>query len=392
MPADRPKSTLPILFSIIAIDVIGFGIVIPVLPFYADEFGASGLVLGLLFTSHAAMQAIFAPIWGRLADRIGRRPVMLGTIAGTSGALLLLGFADSLLQIFVARILSGVFAANISVATAYIADVTDEDERTRWMGMVGACFGVGFIIGPAIGGPLALLGYGVPMLVAGGLAAVNFVYAIFVLQEPASHRASVSAGASSSRLQVLSEPAIRNLCLTYFLFTFAVTQLETIFAYFMKNRFDYDVLGVTGILIAMALVMAGIQGGGMRPLVARFGEKSLLVGGIALMALSFAIVPWAPVVGLLMVPLLGSAIGRAVSQPSLMGLASFEASASNRGAVMGTFQSSASLARVLGPLAAGALYDRAEAAPFLLASALLLAALATTTALPATSRGGAESA
>ena len=387
MPADRPKSTLPILFSIIAIDVIGFGIVIPVLPFYADEFGASGLVLGLLFTSHAAMQAIFAPIWGRLADRIGRRPVMLGTIAGTSGALLLLGFADSLLQIFVARILSGVFAANISVATAYIADVTDEDERTRWMGMVGACFGVGFIIGPAIGGPLALLGYGVPMLVAGGLAAVNFVYAIFVLQEPPSHRASVSAGASSSRMQVLAEPAIRNLCLTYFLFTFAVTQLETIFAYFMKNRFGYDVLGVTVILIAMALVMVGIQGGGMRPLVARFGEKSLLVGGIALMALSFAIVPWAPVVGLLMVPLLGSAIGRAVSQPSLMGLASFEASASNRGAVMGTFQSSASLARVLGPLAAGALYDRAEAAPFLLASALLLAALATTMALSATSRG-----
>ena len=388
MPRERSKSTLRILFSIIVIDVIGFGIIIPVLPFYAEEFGASGLVLGILFTSHAAMQALFAPLWGRLADRIGRRPVMICTIAGTSGALLFLGLADSLAQIFVARILSGVFAANISVATAYITDVTDEDERTRWMGMVGACFGVGFVIGPAVGGPLALLGYGVPMLVAAGLAAVNFVYAIFVLKEPKTHRAMTPHGAS--KMGVLVAPDIRNLCITYFLFTFAVTQLETIFAYFMMSRFDYGVLGVTGILIVMAIVMVGIQGGGMRSLVARHGEKTLLVAGIALMALSFAMVPWAPVVGLLMLPLIGSAIGRAISQPSMMGLASFQASAANRGAVMGTFQSSASMARVLGPLAAGALYDWSDAAPFLLASALLVAALATTVALPVGSRGRVE--
>jgi DHA1 family tetracycline resistance protein-like MFS transporter len=390
MPRERSKSTLPVLFSIIVIDVIGFGIIIPVLPFYANEFGASGLVLGLLFTSHAAMQALFAPLWGRLADRIGRRPVMLCTIAGTSGALLFLGLADSLAQLFAARILSGIFAANISVATAYIADVTDADERTRWMGMVGACFGVGFILGPAVGGPLAMLGYGVPMLVAAGLAAVNFVYAIFVLKEPEAH--SATAQERAGKIGVLAAPGIRNLCITYFLFTFAVTQLETIFAYFMMSRFDYGVLGVTVILIVMAFVMVGIQGGGIRPLVARYGEKTLLVVGIALMAMSFAIVPWAPVVGLLMLPLVGSAIGRAISQPAMMGLASFQASAANRGAVMGTFQSSASLARVFGPLAAGALYDQSDAAPFLLASALLLIALATTAALPAGSPISAESA
>jgi DHA1 family tetracycline resistance protein-like MFS transporter len=390
MPRERSKSTLPVLFSIIVIDVIGFGIIIPVLPFYANEFGASGLVLGLLFTSHAAMQALFAPLWGRLADRIGRRPVMLCTIAGTSGALLFLGLADSLAQLFAARILSGIFAANISVATAYIADVTDADERTRWMGMVGACFGVGFILGPAVGGPLAMLGYGVPMLVAAGLAAVNFVYAIFVLKEPEAH--SATAQERAGKIGVLAAPGIRNLCITYFLFTFAVTQLETIFAYFMMSRFDYGVLGVTVILIVMAFVMVGIQGGGIRPLVARYGEKTLLVVGIALMAVSFAIVPWAPIVGLLMLPLVGSAIGRAISQPAMMGLASFQASAANRGAVMGTFQSSASLARVFGPLAAGALYDQSDAAPFLLASALLLVALATTAALPAGSPISAESA
>jgi len=389
MPRERSKSTLPILFSIIVIDVIGFGIIIPVLPFYANEFGASGFVLGILFTSHAAMQALFAPLWGRLADRIGRRPVMLCTIAGTSGALLFLGLADSLVQIFAARILSGIFAANISVATAYIADVTDEDERTRWMGMVGACFGVGFILGPAVGGPLALLGYGVPMLVAAGLAAVNFVYAIFVLKEPETHRA---AEEGTSKIRVLAAPEIRNLCITYFLFTFAVTQLETIFAYFMMSRFGYGVLEVTVILIVMALVMVGIQGGGIRPLVARYGEKTLLVVGIALMAGSFAVVPWAPAVGLLMLPLVGSSIGRAISQPAIMGLASFQASAANRGAVMGTFQSSASMARVFGPLAAGALYDQSDAAPFLLASTLLVVALVSTAALPVGSPAPTESA
>ena len=126
MAPQRSSATLPVLFSIIIIDLIGFGIVLPVLPYYADEYGASGLALGVLFTSHAAMQALFAPLWGRLADRIGRRPVMLYTIAGTSVALVVLGLSDSLAQLFVGRILTGIFAANISVATAYISDVTEE--------------------------------------------------------------------------------------------------------------------------------------------------------------------------------------------------------------------------------------------------------------------------
>jgi len=378
MPAQRHKATLPVLFAIIVLDLVAFGIVIPVLPFYADEFGANAFTLGLLLTSHAAMQALFAPLWGRLADRVGRRPVMLCTIAGTSAALVVLGLAGSLAVLFVARLLSGIFAANISVATAYIGDVTEESERTRWMGMVGASFGVGFLVGPAIGGILAPFGYSVPMLVAAGLAAANFVFGAVVLEEPPSHR---PVSGERVRIRVLENARVRNLCATYFLFTFAVTQLETVFAYYMKDTFGYDVPQVAWILVLMALVMASIQGGAIRRLAARFGETTLVVFGVALMGVCFAAMPWPGAVGLLLLPLVGSAMGRAVSQPSMLGLVSFETTHTTRGAVMGVFQASASAARVVGPLAAGALYDWERPAPFLLASLLMAFALATANAL-----------
>lgn len=380
MPSPRTKATLPVLFSIIVIDLIGFGIVLPVLPFYADEYGASGLVLGVLFTSHAAMQAIFAPLWGRLADRVGRRPVMLCTIAGTAVAMLILGTADSLVQLFVARILSGIFAANISVATAYISDVTEEDERTRWMALVGASFGIGFIIGPVIGGLLAPFGYGVPMLTAAGFAAVNFVYAAAVLKEPERH--AIAGEDRVIRLRALANPMIRNLCLTYFLYSLAVAQLETIFAYFMKDSFGYDARDVAFVLVLMAVVMGGIQGGGTRRLVGRFGERSLVLAGVALMSVAFFTIPWPGSVSLLLIPLIVAAAGRAISQPSMMGLISFEGTSATKGAVMGAFHSSASAARVLGPLAAGALYDFAHAAPFYLAGGLSIAALLVSSRLP----------
>jgi multidrug resistance protein len=380
MPPNRSRSTLPVLFSIIVIDLIGFGIVLPVLPFYADEYGASGLVLGVLFTSHAAMQALFAPIWGRLADRVGRRPVMLCTIAGTAISLVILGTAASLAQLFIARILTGVFAANISVATAYISDVTEENERTRWMGMVGASFGVGFLFGPAIGGWLAPYGYGVPMLTAAGFAAVNFVYAAVVLKEPV--RREGTGDFSGVRLQSLKNPTIRNLCLTYFLYSFAVAQLETIFAYFMKDSFGYDARDVAAVLVLMAFVMMMIQGGAIRGLVSRFGERSMLFSGVALMSIAFLAIPWPATVPILLIPLIAASVGRAISQPSMMGLVSFEGTRTTQGAVMGTFQASASAARVLGPLAAGALYDFDHSAPFLLAGGLSLAGLVVATQLP----------
>jgi DHA1 family tetracycline resistance protein-like MFS transporter len=370
-----------VLFSVVIIDLIGFGIMIPVLPFYAREFGASATTLGLLFTVFAAAQFLCAPLWGRLSDRIGRRPVMLMTIAGTALALLGLGFARSLLWLFLARAAGGAFAANIGVASAYITDVTPEQDRTRWMGMLGACFGIGFVLGPAIGGALAPWGYAVPMFAAAGLAGVNWIHAAFSLAEPPA-RAPSPPGAVRAA-PALRMPLVRRLCVANFVFSLAVTQLETVFAFFMGDRFGYDAREVAVLLIAMAVVMGAIQGGGMKALAARWSERGLALAGSLLLAAGFLALPQAPSVALLVLPLLLCAVGRAILQPALMSMVSLTAQASARGAVMGTFQASASLARVLGPLAAGWLYDREVGAPFLLAGALLVSVAVQVRGLPA---------
>ncbi|MEN8185375.1 MAG: MFS transporter [Myxococcota bacterium] len=382
IPAERSRATLPVLFGVVILDLVGFGIVMPILPFYAREFGADATRLGFLLMVYAAAQFVCAPLWGRLSDRIGRRPVMLLTVAGTSLSLLAMGLADSLEWLFLARILGGCFAANVGVASAYIADVTGEDERTRWMGMLGASFGVGFVLGPAIGGILAPYGYAVPMLVAAGLAALNFGQAVFSLREPPRHARADGQGAEVRRLTVLRDPLIRWLCLSNLLFSVAVTQLETVFAFFMMDRFSYDAREVALILVGMAVVMGGIQGGGMKALSERFAERTLVIAGTGLLAGAFLALPASPSVGVLLAPLGVAAVGRAIVQPSLMSLVSVAAEPERRGIAMGTFQSAASLARVVGPVAAGWLYDREDAAPFWLAGGLLLAVALLARALP----------
>jgi MFS family permease len=306
---------------------------------------------------------------------------MLLTIAGTAVSLLGVGLASSLAWLFVARALGGAFAANIGVASAYISDVTSEQDRTRWMGMLGASFGVGFVLGPAIGGVLAPVGYAVPMFAASALAAANWLHAFAALPEPAGH---ARAGADAApRAALLRAPLVRRLCLANFVFSLAVAQLETLFAFFVEDRFGLGARDVAALLIAMALLMAAIQGGAIRRLSRRFGDRALATGGGLLLAAGFLALPQAPSVALLLLPLALCAVGRAVLQPALMSMTSLAAEARARGAVMGNFQASASLARVLGPLAAGWLYDRERAAPFLLAGGLLLLVVAQARGLPA---------
>ena len=389
MDAAPHKTSLAILFSVVIVDLIGFGIAIPVLPFLAREYGASGVELGLILTGYAGAQFLFAPIWGRLSDRIGRRRVMLCTVAGTAAALLWLGLAQSLAAMFAARFLAGAFAANVSVAAAYVTDVTDEAERTRWMGLLGACFGVGFVLGPALGGLLSHWGYAAPMLGAAGLAAVNWVYAFFVLREPARH---ASEAPRATRRETLADPAVRLICLLNLAFSTAVVQLETVFAFFMADRFGYDAMDVAWIFIGMAVLMGGIQGGGMKALAARFSERTLARGGSLLLAAAIAMVPFSTTIAVLLLPLAFSAIGRAVLQPSLMSLVSLEARPEHRGVVLGTFQSAASLGRVLGPVVAGLLYDTEMGAPFWFASLLLVVVFVAASGLRQRDAGVADAA
>jgi MFS family permease len=385
--AAPPRRGLGVLFAVVVLDLVGFGIVMPVLPFWAQEFGAGALAFGLLQSSYAAAQFVCAPLWGRLSDRIGRRPVLLFTIAGTSLAMLATGLAPTLAWLFAARIVAGAFAANISVASAYIADVTAPEERTRWMGLLGASFGVGFVIGPALGALLVPYGHAVPMIFTAALAALNWCVAALRLEEPARHEA---AERSAGRLALLRNPAIRAVVLANLAFSLAVTQLETLFPYLLKDVFGWGARPFALILFAMALVMGGIQGGGMKALSARFAERQLVVSGVALLALGFAGVPLAPTVLLLLAALLLAAVGRAVAQPALLSLASQAARPAERGAVMGAFQSSASLARVFGPALGGVLYGVAIPYPFWLASALLVGVALASRRLPRGAAGNAR--
>jgi MFS family permease len=388
-PVAPARRGLGVLFAVVIVDLVGFGVVMPVLPFWAQEFGADAVAFGLLQSSYAVAQLVCAPLWGRLSDRVGRRPVLLSTIAGTALAMLATGLAPSLAWLFAARLLAGGFAANISVAAAYIADVTLPEERTRWMGLLGASFGIGFVLGPAIGGLLAPYGHAVPMFFTAGLAAVNWGVAALRLVEPVRHEAAERGG---RRFALLRNPALRAVVLANLAFSLAVTQLETFFAYLMKDRFGWGASQFAWILVAMAIVMGGIQGGGMKALSARYPERRLVVAGVIVLAFGFAGVPLAPTVALLLLPLLLAAVGRAIAQPALLSLASQAARPEQRGAVMGAFQSSASLARVLGPALGGMLYAVALPYPFWLASALLVGVAAAAGALPRGAAGGSGTA
>ncbi|MCG8591037.1 MAG: MFS transporter [Proteobacteria bacterium] len=356
------------------VDLVGFGVVIPVLPFVVKDLGASATVLGGILSAYAATQFLFAPVWGRLSDRFGRRPVLLSTIAGTALSLALLAASESLVWILAARLLGGAFAANVSVASAYIADATDEAERTRWMGLLGASFGIGFVLGPALGGALAPVAPSAPLWAAAGLAGINFLYAVVALREPPHESGGApTPSPDQTRLGTLRSTSVRRLCLANLAFALAVTQLETVFPYFMSDRFGFETPQFAALLVGMAVVMGGIQGGGMKPLSARFGERTLVVAGCGLLAFGFAAIPPVFSFALLLIPLLVSAVGRALIQPSLMSLASVVATPATRGAVMGTYQAAGSLARVFGPAAAGWLYDRGVSLPFWLAAGLVLA-------------------
>jgi MFS transporter, DHA1 family, tetracycline resistance protein len=376
MPAK--KGALLNIFLVVFIDLVGFGIVIPILPYYAKEFGASAWALGWLMTSYSLMQFLFAPLWGRLSDRIGRRPVLLVSILGTALSMTFLGFADSLAWLFAGRIFAGICGANISTAYAYITDVTDESNRARGMGMIGAAFGLGFILGPAIGGILSVHGYAAPMFAGASLAFVNLVLAWARLPEPEA----TAERRAANRPKRFSREAIREafgdsrtrLAISlFFLFTVAWTQIEVVFALFMSARFGYTARDAGVLLALMGLVMVAIQGGLIGRLARRFGELKLAMTGFVLCAGGLLGFGMASEVGLAIAILAPTAVGQGILHPSLSSLASKGAGASSRGATMGVFQSAGSLARVIGPVMAGFLYDELGiSTPFYAAAIILM--------------------
>jgi DHA1 family tetracycline resistance protein-like MFS transporter len=354
------RSPLIVIFTTVFIDLVGFGIVIPVLPFYAEgtAFNATPRIVGLLFASYSIMQLIFSPILGRLSDKYGRRPVLLISIIGTGIGFLTIGFAKTLWMLFAGRILDGITGGNISTAQAYIADITTKENRAKGMGLIGAAFGLGFIFGPAIGGILSRWGIHVPFFFAGGLCFANALLLYFTLPETVTkdHPARQSAAGGrglAELLQSLKDPKLGFVLIIYFLFIVAFSIMTTSFSLFTMFRFGYDAQH-TGYLFAyVGLIAVVIQGGLIGKLVKRFGELPLVIFGAFCFAISLFAVPFVgPAAGGLAGLLIGGGVfslGNSLATPALTSLASKSVGPAQQGTVLGVTQSVASLARAVGP-------------------------------------------
>jgi len=364
------RSPLLVIFVTVFIDLVGFSIVIPLLPFYVEgtQFDASPRAVGLLFASYSVMQLIFSPILGRLSDRYGRRPILFLSLLGTSLGFFVMGFATTLWMLFAGRIIDGVTGGNISTAQAYIADVTTAENRAKGMGIIGAAFGLGFIFGPAIGGILSRWGVHVPFLFAGALALANAMLLYFVLPETVGPghpaRESAAAGRWSQLAAALRRPSLAFVLAVYFLFVTAFSVMTSSFGLFTLYRFGFDAHDTGWIFAFVGVVGALVQGGLIGRLVKAFGEPALVIAGALLFTLSLLLIPLTgPETGMAALLSLGAlfALGNGLGTPSLTSLASKSAGAGEQGGVLGVTQSVASLARVIGPLISAALIYSAVA-------------------------------
>ena len=383
----RYRSPLLFLFVTVFVDMMGYGIVVPLLPFYVQQHTTGAALVGLLSSLYAAMQFVGSPFLGGLSDRAGRRPVLLLCLFGASLAYLLLGLADTLLLLVTAVAMAGVAAGTPATAQAYIADSTSPEDRARGLGLIGAAFGLGLIAGPALGGLLSLHSLGAPAFAASALALCNVAFGFFILPEslPAERRAPTPIlylNPVSQLGSVLKMGSIRALLLAVFLLNLSFAGLLTNFPLFGNVRFGWDATGNAfffAFVGVCAVLTQGVLLGRLQP---RFGEEGLLLGGLSLMALDLGLMALVPS-GWMLYPVVGTlAVGIGLAIPSLTALISRRVSGREQGKVMGGQQAILSLTLILGPLIAGLAFDHLGVpAPYwigglLAALALLVAAVA----------------
>lgn len=382
------RASLLVLFLTIFIDLLGFGIVIPLLPYYARHYGASGRVVGMVVAVYSLMQFFFAPLWGRLSDRIGRRPVLLVSLSGSFCGYVLFALSESLPMLFVARLVAGVAAANIGTAQAYIADSTSPENRARGMGIIGAAFGLGFILGPPAGGILSSLGtragyHGnfLPGLVSAALSLVAFLVATFALAE-SKPPTNATVGTGRARFdrgvwrEMLQSPALRTVYATLFLIILAFAGMETTVALFARDRYGLTARDLGYFFGFMGVIVASIQGGLIGKLTRRFGERRLVSAGAVSLCAGMLAVPSIADPRYLYAAAFFIAVGQGLCYPSLTSLVTKFAVAEKHGSALGISSSVGSLSRIAGPLYAGVFYDAIGApGPFYAGGALVLVAL-----------------
>lgn len=376
---------MAILFVIIFMDLVGFGLLIPLLPFYVQRVGASPEIITLVLGLYSFGQLVAAPIWGRLSDRFGRKPVLAITSFGLALSYLMLGFADNLTLLIFSRLFGGVMAGNIAAAQAYVTDITTPETRARGMGMLGAAFGLGFIFGPGIGGvlggqDLATANFTAPAFAAAGITFIAALAVPLFLKESLNREARTQAAPPplGERLRTtFARRTLMVLVIVGFLTITAWALFETVFALWANAVFAYGPAQIGYVLTLMGVISVIIQGGAMGRLTKRFGERKLvtaaavfLIMGYGLLALSASTPPMLAACAVL-------AVGSALFNPAMSSLVSQEAAPHERGAVLGVYQGATALSRVAGPAFSGLAFARlGEAAPFLLAAALVAPVLA----------------
>jgi len=345
------------IFFTCFIDIIGFGIVIPVLPLYGEHFGATPWQIGWLVGIFSLAQFFFAPIWGKISDRIGRKPVLLIGLLGTVAGYILMGFAHTVAVLFAARLLAGIAGANISAAQAYLADISTPENRAKAMGLLGAAFGLGFVFGPALGGWAGVkFNYAAPMFIAAGLALVNFCFVLFCLPESRQRReAERSEPIFPGLFYHVERGTFLWSVLSYFLVIAGFSMMTALFALLLLHRFGMDALHTGYILAGLGILGVLIQGGLIGRLVRAFGEARVALVGAVVMALGLALLAGTQSFGVMLLAATCIGVGNSLLMPTLSSLASRSAEAEWQGRALGVMQSSGSLARWAGPIVGGIL-------------------------------------
>ncbi|CAB4729838.1 unannotated protein [freshwater metagenome] len=360
----------------VALDLVGFGIVVPILGRYAERFGASGLEVGLLFASFSLAQLVFAPLLGRLSDRIGRKPVIMISLLGTAVGSFVTGAAGALWVLFLGRILDGASGASVAVAQGAVTDLAPPSERPRLLGLLGAAFGVGFVVGPALGGLASLGGEHIPFFVAGTVALINAIVAWRRLPEtrPAEVRQAAREAAKND-----TEAKVRlwGLAVAGFTAIVAFSGFEATFSLLAGDRFRLTEGGVAAIFVGVGVVLVGVQGGLIRPINAKLGTQRSLQVGLVLNSAGLIVLSAAKNWPLLIVALALLTVGQGLVTPNLSSLVSGRVPDHRRGEALGFQQGVNAIGRVAGPALAGVLYDHVSiGSPYLVGGALCGVALA----------------
>jgi MFS transporter, DHA1 family, tetracycline resistance protein len=367
---------LVIIFLTIFVNLVGFGIIIPLLPFYAETFGASPLVIGLLFGVFSICQLAAAPALGDWSDKYGRRPVLVFSLLGTVVSFVMLALAHSITMLFLARIVDGLSGGNISTARAYVADITQPKDRARAYGLIGAAFGLGFILGPALSGVLARVSYTAPIWAAAAITLVATAMAWLWLPETV-HRAHAGVGNPFRYLpELLKRVQVGRMLLIDFVYWFAFSIFQTTFALFAARRFGFDVPETGYVFSAFGVLGAIIQGGMIRPIVRRLGDRTtfrmgLVFGVVGLVAAALSHTLW--IFLLTLVPL---AFGIGFGHPTVASLVSRVAREEEQGRVQGAASAVESLGRTIGPVWGNASLGRfGESMPYMSAAVFLVLTL-----------------